>query len=257
MWGIFLESLVIFQNYAGWSENHFLVGLYLFFLLYLWLTEKDRVIKAILVAAPTVLLVLFFVPLFRKAFVGVLDDGETYYRLLWLLQMSIVTAYGAVRLMGRFRKIGLVVMCVIVLACGSYVYNGTYISKAENAYHLPAEAVEVAQILDPGEGEKNVTGWFPADLVYYIRQYTTRINQPYGREMLIARWAYHNDMYDAMEKAEVIDTPAFVELARDYGCDYIVLTKTKQLSAPLTDYDYALYAETETYLIYADVLQND
>mgnify|MGYP001129649354 CR=1 FL=1 len=44
----------------------------------------------------------------------------------------------------------------------------------------------------------------PADQGYYIRQYETAINMPYGREMLIARWDYYNDLYEAMERAEVI-----------------------------------------------------
>ncbi len=28
MWGIFLESVVIFKNYMGYHENHFLAGIY-------------------------------------------------------------------------------------------------------------------------------------------------------------------------------------------------------------------------------------
>ena len=40
MWGIFLESVVIFQNYVGFHQNKYLFGIYLFFLLYLLLTEK-------------------------------------------------------------------------------------------------------------------------------------------------------------------------------------------------------------------------
>ncbi len=32
MWGIFLESVVIFKNYVGYHQNKFLFGLFLFFL---------------------------------------------------------------------------------------------------------------------------------------------------------------------------------------------------------------------------------
>ncbi|MDE7017507.1 MAG: hypothetical protein K2P65_08005 [Lachnospiraceae bacterium] len=251
MWGIFLESVVIFKNYVGYHQYRFLFVFYLFFLVYLWLTEKERRIRAALIYAPTLLLICFFCPLFRKAFVALLNDAETYYRLLWLLQMSIVIAYGMVKLCGRYRKTGLVIMCVGIIACGSFVYRSEHITKAENWYHLPEEAIEVAELIDPEQGR--VMALVPADLVYYIRQYSTRINMPYGREMLIARWDYYHDLYEAMEEAEVIQTASFVEIVRSHECDYVILRKDRETEEPLSDYGFALYAQTKNYLIYQDM----
>lgn len=250
MWGIFLESLVIFQNYAGYHQNKFLFGIFLFFLLYLWLTEKDKKIRAVLVYVPSLLLFAFFCPLFRKVFVRLFEDAEIYYRILWLLQMSMVSAYGAVKLCGKHRKLMLVIMSIAIVCCGSLVYKSEHITKAENMYHLPQEAVEVAEIIGPEKGR--IMALVPSDLIYYIRQYSTNINMPYGREMLIARWDYYNDMYEAMEGGEVVETPSFVELARDYGCNYVVLKKERKVQEPLTDYGYVLYAQTDNYMIYRD-----
>ncbi len=39
MWGIFLESVVIFKNYVGFHQYKFLFVIYLFFLFYLLLAE--------------------------------------------------------------------------------------------------------------------------------------------------------------------------------------------------------------------------
>ncbi|MCM1143443.1 MAG: hypothetical protein NC318_05350 [Blautia sp.] len=253
MWGIFLESLVIFQNYVGYHENKYLFGIFLFFLFYLWMKEKDKLCRALFVYLPTFLLFCFFCPLFRKGFVRLLNDVETYYRLLWLVPMSIISAYGALKLCGDHkwgRRIGLVLMCFMIVVCGRLVYQSEHITKAENPYHLPGEAVEVAKLIDPEEGR--VTALVPADLIYYIRQYSTRINMPYGREMLIARWDYYNDMYEAMEQTEEIETESFVELTRKYGCNYVILKKDRQVQEPLTDYGFDLYAQTDTYLIYQD-----
>ena len=44
-------------------------------------------------------------------------------------------------------------------------------------------------MIEPQEGR--ITALVPADLIYYIRQYSSNIELPYGREMLISRWAYH------------------------------------------------------------------
>lgn len=251
MWGIFLESVVIFKNYMGFHENGYLAGIYLFVLLYLWLTEKDRRRRAIFVYAPTLLLAMFFCPLFRKVFVRILEDSETYYRFLWLLQMSLVSAYGLIKLCGRHRRIGLAVACLAVAACGDYVYDSEYITKAENAYHLPQEAVDIVDLIEPEEGR--ITALVPADLIYYIRQYSTNIELPYGREMLIARWDYHHPMYEAMEKADVIETETFVELARQYPCAYVVLRADRETDRPLTECGFALCGRVGDYLVYQDL----
>lgn len=252
MWGIFLESVVIFKNYMGFHENHFLAAIYLFALLYLWLTEKDKCRRAVFVYAPTLLLLLFFCPLFRKVFVRVLEDSETYYRLLWLLQMSIVSAYGLLRLMGRHRRIGLAAVCLMIVACGDYVYDSEHISRAENVYHLPQEAIDIVDLIEPETGR--VTALVPADLIYYVRQYSTDIELPYGREMLISRWDYHNAMYEAMEEAEVIDTPSFVELTRNgnFPCTYVVLKEDRKISEPLTDYGFSVCGRVGEFVIYRD-----
>lgn len=252
MWGIFLESVVIFKNYMGFHENHFLAAIYLFALLYLWLTEKDKCRRAVFVYAPTLLLLLFFCPLFRKVFVRVLEDSETYYRLLWLLQMSIVSAYGLLRLLGRHRRIGLAAVCLMIVACGDYVYDSEHISRAENVYHLPQEAIDIVDLIEPETGR--VTALVPADLIYYVRQYSTDIELPYGREMLISRWDYYNAMYEAMEEAEVIDTPSFVELTRNgnFPCTYVVLKEDREISEPLTDYGFSVCGRVGEFVVYRD-----
>ena len=255
MWGIFLESVVVFKNYMGFHENRYLAGIYLFMLLYLWLTEKNKQRRAIFVYAPTVLLLLFFCPIFRKVFVRLLEDSETYYRLLWLLQMSLVSAYGMIKLCGKHRRIGLVVMCVAIAACGDYVYDSQYITKAENVYHLPQEAIDIVDLIEPEE--YRVKALLPADLVHYVRQYSTNIELPYGRDMLIARWDYYNAMYEAMEESEVIETASFVELAREYPCTYIVLKEDRKTDEPLTGYGFILYGQVGEYLIYKDTEQDD
>ena len=251
MWGIFLESVVIFKNYMGFHQYKFLAGLYLLALLYLWFAEKDRHRRAILVYAPTLLLAAFFCPLFRKVFVRVLEDSETYYRLLWLLQMSLVTAYGFIKLMGRHRKIGLLIMCAAIAAGGDYVYDSINISKAQNAYHLPQEVIDIVDMIEPEEGRIKVL--MPGELLQYVRQYSTDIELPYGREMMIERWDYYDAMYEAMEKTEVIDTPYFVERARGYPCAYVILRNDRQVKESLTDYGFEVYGQVGIYVIYKDM----
>lgn len=252
MWDVFLESVTIFQNYVGYHQNKFLFGIYLFFLLYLWMKEKDKRFRALFVYVPTLLLICFFCPLFRKVFEILLNEEETYYRLLWLLQMSMVSAYGALKLCGKYRKIMLAVMCIAIVSCGSFVYSSINITRAQNLYHIPNEVVEAARLMESEEGR--IRALVPAEMIHFIRQYTDKITLPYGREMLIDRWNFQSDLYEAMELTEVIETPSFVELTRSNYCMYVVLRKDRQVSEPLTDYGFELFGQTDNYLIYLDTI---
>lgn len=249
MWNTFLESVTIFKEYVGYNQNKFLFGIYLFFFLYLWMKEKDKKLRTLFVYLPTLLLICFFCPIFRKLYIRLVDDAGTYYRFLWLLQMSLVSAYGALKLCGRFRKTMLAVMCIAIAACGSLVYQSVYITKAQNYYHIPNEVVEVVDLIEPEE--MYTTALIPAEMIHFIRQYSTKIQMPYGRDIL--GWNYHNDLYEEMENTEVIETSSLVEMTRDYGCEYIVLWKGRQIKEPLTDYGFTLYAQTANYLIYQDL----
>ena len=142
-------------------------------------------------------------------------------------------------------------VCLAIAACGDYVYDSEHISRAQNAYHLPQEAIDIVDMIEPEEGR--ITALVPADLIYYVRQYSTDIELPYGREMLIARWDYYNAMYEAMEEAEVIDTPAFAELARTYPCAYVILKEDREMQEPLTDYGYSVYGQVGEYVVYKDM----
>ena len=80
MFGIFMESLVIFKLYTGLK---FLFLLTLLAWGYLLVKEKDSRVRVLLVYAPVIILVLFLFPMSRKVFVAAGLDGETYYRILW------------------------------------------------------------------------------------------------------------------------------------------------------------------------------
>ena len=93
-----MESVVIFKNYTG---GRYLAVLFLLALAYLFAAEKDKKRRALFLYMPLSLLLLFFFPIFRKVFVRLMGDGDTYYRVLWLIPMGVITAYGAIKLVGR------------------------------------------------------------------------------------------------------------------------------------------------------------
>lgn len=239
------EVLTIFREFTG---SGFLTILYLLTLLYLWMSEKNPTIRAILVYGSSVIQILFFMPLFYYGY-QILDAG-TYYRILWILPMTVTIAYGAVKILGRYPTGSIAIGLVMIAICGKYVYSNPYITKAENAYHIPQEAIEVCDIIMPAEDEERVTGIFPDDLIHFVRQYTSRIQMVYGRDYLAPDWIYGDHPIRKVMNQEKVKVSELVRLATEENCQYIIIEKSKETIGTFEKLKVLKIGETSNYNIY-------
>lgn len=217
---------VILKTFMDYSGSGIYPFLFLAALIYLLVTEKDKKIRIVLLESSAVILVLFFCPLFQMVMEKV-DGADTYYRILWLLPMTVVTAYAGVKLIGKHTRVGLAVLAGVCILCGDYVYDNVNVSQARNRYHLPEEVVAICDLIMPAEGEERVWAVFPSELLHFVRQYSSRIQMPYGRDMLLTHLYYEaHPMYPVME-AETVDLKQLAQLAQECGVQYIILNKAK------------------------------
>ena len=269
MYGIFMESLVIFKLYTG---LRFLLALTAASWIYLLLAEKDKRVRLLLVYAPVIILILFLFPLSRKFFVAAGLDGETYYRVIWTIPMGVITIYSACKLwdsgrllelfqsrlgFGRpaqsiLRWIGLTVTALLIILCGSLVYKSEYITKAENLYHIPDSVIKICDLITPEDPDSRVNAVMPPELIHFVRQYDAKINMPYGREMLVERWGYYNEVYEVMEKPEIIVVEELLAATRNNYCQYIVLGEGRQTDQDPQKAGLMLLARIDGYRIYED-----
>ena len=249
MFGIFMESLVIFKLYTGLK---FLLVLTALAWIYLLITEKDKKIRILLVYAPIITILLFLFPLSRKVFVAAGLDGETYYRILWTVPMGVIFVYGACRFFASHRRIGLALSAILIVLCGSYVYKSPYISRAENLYHIPDTVVRICDLIRPERSGERVSAVMPADLIHFVRQYDASINMPYGREMLVNQWDYYNAVYEAMEKPDVVNMEELLKAARTEKCRYIVMAEHKRTDEDPKDCGLLLLDVIDGYRVYED-----
>lgn len=249
MFGIFMESLVIFKLYTGLK---FLLLLSAIAWVYLLIRERDKRIRLLLVYAPLLVVVLFLFPVSRKVFVAAGLDGETYYRVLWTVPMGLIFVYGACRLFAEHKRIGVAISGLLVVLCGSYVYKGQYISKAENLYHIPDTAIKICDLIGPEDPGAYVSAVMPPELIHFVRQYDAGIHMPYGREMIVNQWSYYNAVYEAMEKPEVVDVDALLQAVREDYCQYIVMAKNRATDVDPQDRGLVLLDEIDGYYIYED-----
>lgn len=246
MFGIFMESLVIFKLYTGLK---FLLALSLLSWIYLFVTEKNKTLRILLVYGPLIVILLFLFPLSRKAFVALLD-GEIYYRVLWTIPMGIIFCYGACRFFAGHRRLGLAASCALIILLGRCVYESQYITKAENIYHIPDTVIKICDLIKPGDSDVRVTAAAPSELIHFVRQYDASINLAYGREML--GWDYYNAVYEAMEKPEVVEMDTLLEATRAEYCQYLVLAKGRQTDREPEECGLTLLREIDGYRVYED-----
>lgn len=247
MWS---DVINLFREYMG---TGLIVIWFLVSLLYLLLTEKRKHIRIMFVYVPTLLLLLFFNPLLAKLVYGVVGD-EIYYRILWLMPITVVIAFAVVDVFGRLqgnRKAAFgVVAAVLVMISGSYIYNNPYFQRAENLYHMPQSVVDICDAIVV-EG-REVKGIFPEELLQYVRQYSPVVCMPYGREILVDKWgAEKHEMYAVME-AEVVDAEQLVALCRENWCHYIILPENKAVKGDFSNYEFEWFAQMHGYVIYKD-----
>lgn len=241
----------LYQEYAG---TGFILGLYCISVFYLFFTEKKKNIRIYFLYVPLVILILFFNPLFA-GIVYSFTGNEIYYRILWLIPVSVTCALAAVRVIfgqkGKMRIFATLAVLIIMMAGGRFVYSNPYFSTAENIHHVPQKVVDLCDAIHVDGRE--VLAVFPAEMLQYVRQYDPTVCMPYGREVTVERWTFrHTDeLYAEMEK-KAYDAEKIAELARKRQCHFVIVDERKKIKGSFEDCGYVEKDEIGGYRIYQD-----
>ncbi|GFI21537.1 hypothetical protein IMSAGC011_00308 [Lachnospiraceae bacterium] len=243
-----LEDILLYNN------ESFLIPLFLIALLFLWMLEKDKKVRVVLLYLVAALGVIFLCPLY--AWIGMRIDTDIYYRVLWSLPMGILICYSVVKLMTRFRtvlaKTLIFIMAILMIILnGDLVYTKSLHVKAGNAYHIPQIVIDVADALKL-ENYRPIAV-LPAELLPFLRQYTADIFTPYGRNILEPAWTFQNELYDAMEgDRNAYDVAEVARCARNHQCAFVVLSSQKEMNGSMEEQGYFLFRFVQGYFIYMD-----
>lgn len=257
------NMIALFREYMG---TGLIVIWYLISLIYLWIKEKRKYMRILFLYMPLILLLLYFNPLFAQLVYKAVGD-EIYYRILWLLPVTVVIAYTCVCVTGQIAqtkpaqgsffhgRTGLLAdaaalcMAGAVAVSGSLIYSSPLFSRAENLYHVPDSVVHICDAIQvPG---REVMAAFPLELVPYVRQYSAFVCMPYGREMTVDRWNYHDPLSEALEQ-DPVDLETLVPLAREAACHYCILPAGRKLSGDPQAFGWVWFGEIDGYTVYRD-----
>lgn len=239
-------ALQTFRNYMG--TGSFLI-LFLLAVIYLFLFEDRKPRRVLFLYLPALILLLFFNPLFIKLYAR-LDGEETYFRVCWLLPYLIVLPYTAIliaeRQGGKKTALAIAAAAMLFAVSGKPVYSNPLYSYAENIYHMPDSVVHICDAIKLPGGE--VKAVFPEELLLYVRQYSSVVWMPYGRDIFLGT---DDEIYDIIESDE-IDLERLLKLTRQSGCHYIVFREDAEFVNEHALKELELFFETDGYIVYRD-----
>ena len=245
------SALLMLKMYSG---NCSLTLLFVASLIYLWITEKNKGRKAILVYVSVAILALFLFPVLSYFVVTIMNEEEIYYRILWALPMGIVISYAAVQFLSAIKKkwlqaVLLFMLAVYIMVGGHLVYKSPQFSKAENWYQVPDSVVSICDaIVIPG---REIKAAFPPELVQYVRQYSPYVVMPYGYDSLVERWWLDNEFEEEMSK-DISNAERLTTLARQNNCHYMIINQNHMLDGKMEDGEFTLVLQTCGYDVYVD-----
>jgi len=242
------------DNLSKYMGTGMLFQLLLASVMYLGFCMKKSADKSALIWFPVYALLIYFCPIW-VVYMHLRSDSEILYRLLWMIPVAVVVCYAAVEYIYRFsakrQVVAILMVIVLFVLSGKYIYANKQYKRAENAYHVPQVVIDICdEIVVPG---REIGACFPVELVQYVRQYTAFVCQPYGRDSLI--WGLYYDEVSGVGEIlseEVIDTDALVSELRLCKIPYLILDKEAELTVNLSEYDFEIFKEVDNYIVYLD-----
>lgn len=181
------------------------------------------------------ILIVFFCPLVYGT-IGIRFLNGMYWRILWLVPISVIIAVGGTWLVTRLNNYVLKALLLAVIVCGLAVsgkpmFSQTNYVAAQNEYQLPQVTIDVADAITADRASRGVLAYptvvVPDELLCSVRQYTTKIRLLYGRDAYAYIFNELEDMKAVVHNEMVRQTPDVEKLAvyaKAKNVDYIVFS---------------------------------
>lgn|GEM_PF-1045044 len=246
-----MPTIKILTEYGG---NCTLLLYYILCVIYLFVREKNKAIKVALSVLSIIVLVLFAMPFVYEILAVKLSETDGYYRMLWLLPTSIVSAYATIKiameLPHKYASYGLIIIMLICFAIGgNIVYHSPFFVKAENVYQVPDAVVDICDYIT--EDNPVVVATFPMELCPYVRQYTVNVLQTYGYDELRRGLSDSEDFVKEMTKGNP-NLEILTFGTRYHGSQFVILHSSVKPVGNMEDYDYYLLTTIDGYNVYID-----
>jgi len=243
----FEEIKSAFINCYGNEQRYFLLFLVAIFILFI--EEKNKENRNLLIYYPTLIMAIVFNPFFYQLLTKFVPSN-VYYRFFWLLPVGIIIAYLGVILISKVDKkitklVTIIAFIGIIVYSGKFMYTKTVFEKVDNLYKLPDRCVEVTQIMSAMQMD-NKKAMVPTEMIGFVRQLDASIKLAYQR-----RPYQDYDIYECVRDYNAGNVENLIKFCEKQDVNIIVYDNSIELSEHLINYGYILYSQTDNYDIYA------
>lgn len=253
----FILCLKALKNFTGLRLLFVLTALAW---LILFFREKNKNVRVAFVVMPFVHILIFICPLTYLVFDKVGLDTDTYYRLLWILPLGIMTIYTMVKYLSeslRKRLIGLVLCIAMIILSGKCIYTSNVFFKNENIYGLPPQTIKIVDYLRSIDQHERITVLPSADIITTIRQYDATICMPYGRDMFNPALNYTHPVYEVYERAEYLNFEELLKISRDFEIEYFIVYAARLTEDDPIEAGLEYVTTIDDHIIYRDPVVAD
>lgn len=174
------------------------------------------------------------------------DETDTFYRVLWILPVTLLSAYLIVELADQLKGIrkGILILLTVLFVLNNAVPSfKNWVNLPDNVYQIDAEWIEIADLIDAHSGGRRVNVIDDYSVLWYAREYDDNLCMLGIDEDVLRAIMQHTEMSFGKE-----DVQAAVSAS---AIDYIIIRKEKTYgNASLAGADFALVGSSENYNVY-------
>ncbi|MGN0482396.1 MAG: hypothetical protein ACI4HI_02475 [Lachnospiraceae bacterium] len=244
----------MYLAYQGENEVHLILFWGCCILLFLKSSKEENKIGHAFGKYVFLFVILAGCPLTANIIMKYCVGKEVYWRMLWLLPVSIILAYVGAKTIEKIDKkwkkgVALIAVIGLVMVGGTNLFQESNFQKSQNHMQLPNTVVSVCNYLEADAKENDLTeirAIMSPGLMCYTRQYDGKIKQAFGRDA--ARGA-KNRIYKILN-TDPINCKKLAKAAKRKKCNYLVYAADERLDAELKKNQFQYLTSIEEYKIY-------
>lgn len=256
---IFELAKKAFIQYVGNGYQIYLLGFVIFLMIYFGYKNKGKKDKINLLFFIYVCLffIVFFCPITAKIIMDYCVGRSVYWRMMWVLPVTIFLSYYFTQFATERKKIVskvLVTIAIVVLLAnaGGNILSSLQYSKILDISKIPGPVGELCTFIqnhaDQREDEE-IYAVFPNELVFYIRQVNANIHIPYGRDVI--RNIKKHELYNLMS-VQPLDVDTLTAYMQENDYDYFVymVNEAPKLEQSIYEHGYIKIGEFSNYSVF-------
>lgn len=225
----------ILKQFCG---PHYILALFFIASLIYVLFRGNRLHRSLFIISTVVIFLTFLNPIVGNYLLKKAAFSPVYWRLFWIVPFYSSIAYVLSDILSHIKNIEeylitAAVFCFSVAIPGKLLYSRTQFEYAQNAYKLPQSTLDIANYIDKGKQDKNISVMLPDNLSYALRQYDANLITVWPRVLYLPydfNGSELNDLHnfhDTLYSNKEISESYVYSCMKEFNIQYLVIPSNR------------------------------